>query len=120
MDDIRDIINKGSDDKIDPEDSCDSLASALSFIDSLLNNSRITPTGNGNLSGKPFCTQPTGGQKWWAAVILGFIFALISSPTAYNITSSVGIKTTEGKGPTLSGLLVHTIIFIIVMRIILW
>ena len=62
---------------------------SLSFQETFLNDSRITPTGNGNLSSKPYCTQPTSGQKWWAAVLLGFIFALISSPAAYYVSSKV-------------------------------
>ena len=99
--------------------------------DILLNDSRITPTGNGNSMSKPYCTQPTSGQKWWAAVLLGFLFALISSPAAYHITSTltkntVGFSLTDNKNfhpvnrQNLPGLLIHTIIFIIIMRIILW
>lgn len=98
---------------------------SLSFQETFLNDSRITPTGNGNLSSKPYCTQPTSGQKWWAAVLLGFIFALISSPAAYYVSTKVttslgGISTMEGPGPNFVGLLMHTIIFIIIIRIILW
>lgn len=97
----------------------------LTIQESLLNDSRITPTGNGDPTSKPYCTQPTGGQKWWAAVILGFLFALISSPSAYYMTSQVtdavvGVSTMEGPGPNLFGLLIHTIIFILVIRLILW
>lgn len=99
-----------------------------SIQDALLNDSRITPTGNGNQSSKPYCTQPTSGQKWWASVLLGFIFALISSPAAYNITSlitknTIGLSSENFQSfylPTLLGLIIHTIIFIIVVRIILW
>lgn len=102
-----------------------SIPSTLSIQDSLLNDSRITPTGNGNPMSKPYCTQPTSGQKWWAAVLLGFLFALISSPAAYNITSQVtsstlGITLMDGAGPNFVGLLIHTLIFIVIVRIILW
>ena len=97
----------------------------LSVQDTLLNDSRITPTGNGNPASKPYCTQPTSGHKWWAAILLGFIFALVSSPAAYYISSKVttslgGISTMEGPGPNFVGLLIHTLIFIIIIRIILW
>lgn len=97
----------------------------LSIQDSLLNDSRISASGNGNESNKPVCTQPTGGQKWWAAVIVGFLFAIFSSPVAYQITTqitdpSMGIKTIQGKGPTTFGLFLHMIIFILVIRLILW
>jgi hypothetical protein len=105
--------------------------SNISLQESILNDSRITPTGNGSPNSKPYCsricdaTQPTSGQKWWAAVLLGFLFALISSPAAYYITSKVstslgGAPLIDGTGPTFIGLLIHTIIFIIIIRIILW
>ena len=92
----------------------------------LLNSSRITPVGNGNVNSNITDTnQPTSGQKWWAAVILGFIFALLSSPVAYQITSNLispidGLKLIYGPGPTLLGLTLHTILFILAVRIILW
>ena len=97
----------------------------LSLQEELLNDSRITPTGNGSPVNKQNSTQPTSGQKWWAAVILGFVFALLSSPTAYHITSQAsvaigGSTLIEGNGPYLSGLLIQTIIFIIIVRLILW
>lgn len=116
--------------------SIDLSQSPLNVTDSLLNDSRITPTGNGNPNNKPYCTQPTSGQKWWAAVLLGFVFALISSPAAYYVTSKVttslgGITLMDGTGPidpmgvpgfkpNFVGLLIHTLIFIIIIRIILW
>lgn len=103
----------------------------LSIQDSLLNDSRITPTGNGNPMSKPYCTQPTSGQKLWASVLLGFLFALISSPVAYNITSKVtsstiGLSLMDNPNlktvhyPNFVGLLIHTLIFIVIVRIILW
>jgi hypothetical protein len=98
---------------------------SLSIQESILNDSRITPSGNGSQSDMSLCTQPTSGQKWWAAVILGFIFVLVSSPVAYHITSTVttslgGLPLMEGPGPNVAGLLVHTIIFILIVRLILW
>lgn len=90
--------------------------------DALLNDSRITPSGNGNPNSRIYYTQPTSGQKWWAAVLLGFLFALISSPAAYNITSKVILddKIFAQQKVNLTGLFIHTIIFIIIVRIILW
>ena len=97
----------------------------ISFRESLLNDSRITPTGNGSPSSKPYCTQPNSGHKWWASILLGFIFAIVSSPAAYYVSSKVttslgGISTTDGPGPNFVGLLIHTLVFIIIIRIILW
>lgn len=100
------------------------MSDPLTFQESILNDSRISSAGNGNSSQGPVCTQPTGGHKWWVAVLLGLVFALISSPVAYQattmITDQIGFKTMIGKGPTVSGLLIHTIIFTLVIRIILW
>lgn len=103
------------------------------LIESLLVDSRITPTGNGAITESDIPILPstsvnsqvTSGQKWWAAVILGFIFFLISSPVAYNITSQITLSTVGtplmyGTGPTLAGLLFHTLIFVLVVRLILW
>lgn len=110
----------------------DSLSDDILMIqESLLNDSRITPIGNGSLMSKSTHMQPTSAQKWWAAAILGLIFALISSPAAYAITSSTsstffGFTLTEdwiyefGSKPNLLGLMIHTLIFIIIVRIILW
>ncbi len=108
---------------------CKNDVHTLSFADSILNDSRLTPTGNGNISCRPYCTQPTSGQKWWTAVLLGFIFALISSRAFYSITTSVtsnfGIYTNDVidnriVGHTPIGLIIHTIIFILIIRILLW
>lgn len=113
----------------------------IGLIESLLVDSRITPTGNGAITETDIPesevtdasvtsitsvnSQVTSGQKWWAAVILGFIFFIISSPAAYNITSQITLSTVGtplmyGTGPTLAGLLFHTLIFVLVVRLILW
>lgn len=95
------------------------------IIEGILNDSRLTPTGNGNADADFVCVQPSSGQKWWASFILGFLFAIISSSAAYFVTSKIttslgGLPLMYGPGPSFVGLLVHTIIFIIIIRIILW
>lgn len=105
---------------------------SLTLQENLLNDSRFSPSGNGS---RPdggdttntviVNTQPTSAQKWWAAILFGFIFALISSPLSYYGTNFFftrlgGAKTTIGPGPTLLGLLIHTIVFTLVVRLILW
>lgn len=67
---------------------------------------------------------PTSAQKWWAALLVGMLFAIVSSCWSYGITNwfskrCVGFSTSRPGGPTLVGLLIHTIIFIILIRIIL-
>lgn len=98
---------------------------SLSIQDLLLNDSRITPTGNGNVDATANTTQPTSGQKWWAAVLLAFVAAIIYSPAAYAITSAAttslgGLPLAYGPGANLAGIVVHTIILIIIFRLILW
>lgn len=122
---IDDIIDYNTiDEKIDNTDldgPIDTLD--LTFSDKMINDSRLAPNGNGThvMSDEP----PTNSQKWWAAIVIGFVFALISSPAAYFVTSTVttslgGAPLVFGPGPNLVGLLVHTIIFILIVRLILW
>lgn len=97
----------------------------LSIQDLLLNDSRLSPDGNGSVIEKNNQIQPTDGHKWWAAVICGFIFGLISSPPAYYVTSTLltsagGVTTMTGPGPGFVGLLLHSIIFILIIRLVLW
>lgn len=126
------ILEKDSGSRIDPEltEETTKLEEApfpiLSIRDRVLNDSRLTPNGNGSLETKELYAQrPTEGQKWWAAVIFGFVFGLVASPALYHVTSK--ITTTAGYNPTMSGpgpstfgLFLHSIIFILMIRLILW
>jgi hypothetical protein len=101
------------------------VESNITLIDSMLNNSRISPSGNGSDNTDGNCTVPNSAQKWWAAIFLGFIFAVISCPAAYFATSALtvalgGLPLTDGAGPNFAGLLLHTLIFIAIVRLILW
>lgn len=95
--------------------------------DKLLNFSNISPSGNGNFDkdNKDFiCNPPTSGQKWWAAVLLGLTASVITSPVifksfSYGIEKAGGMAIYEGKGPSLAGWLLMTIVLILVFRIIL-
>lgn len=96
----------------------------LKIQDALVNDSRFTHAGNGS---PDICKQnpPTSGNKWWASFLAGFVFAIISSPAFYYGTSAIsttlgGPPTTDGPGPTFVGLLLHTIIFTLIIRWILW
>jgi hypothetical protein len=97
--------------------------------ESLLTDSRLSPFGSGNLEDKPICTAPTSGQKWWAAIVLGLVFAIVSSPPAYAVTSAITTAvgamplytfTDTYPGQTILALIIHTIIFIIIVRLLLW
>lgn len=101
--------------------------SCISDGDSDSSDSRITDGSDEEPEGQePEDTEevPSSKDKWMAAFVAGVLFALISSPLAYYITSSLtvglgGIALTVGPGPTFAGLLLHTIIFILIVRWIL-
>lgn len=69
-------------------------------------------------------TQLTNQQKWIVAIFTGILFAIISSPLVYGVTNklfaslNVGPLTTAG-GPTTTGLLIHTVVFILVSRLVM-
>lgn len=109
------------DSRISNSDSCDSDSdscdSHISDSDSCDSDSLISESDE-------YEESPTSKDKWMAAFTAGVLFALISSPLAYYITSSItvglgGIALTVGPGPTFAGLLLHTIIFILIIRWIL-
>jgi hypothetical protein len=72
----------------------------------------------------PSTPVPTSGQKWWAAVILCFIFAIIAAPPLYSLTNGVSLYFNGPplycNGITLIGLVVHTAIFLLFVRLLLW
>jgi hypothetical protein len=63
-------------------------------------------------------------NKWWASFLTGFVFAIVSSPASYFVTTTAteffgGLGTSSGKGANYAGLLLHTIIFILIVRLML-
>jgi hypothetical protein len=100
--------------------------------DLLLNDSRISPNGKGvKVDDLIVHPPPTNLQKIWASVVLGFVFGLLSSPVAYQMTNAslnfmtdtIGINPIpimDKQGPNVLGMIIHTLIFIVVIRIILW
>ena len=114
---------------MDGEDQIPDLAQdeedKLSTAETLLNDSRISPSGNGDPDGPLVTTTPTSGQKWWAAVLLGFVFFILRSPLVDLLlskasTSLGGMTLVDGRGPAFVLLIVDTIIFILIVRLILW
>lgn len=69
---------------------------------------------------------PTSGQKWWASLLLGMLFVIVSSGLMYSITSGLLYKFTGSRVTytssshiTLPGILIHGVIFILLVRIIM-
>lgn len=112
-----DIDNK---DNIDAKE--DNNEDKMSFKDEIINGSRLAPTGNGTETKNS--TPATNGQKWWIAILIGIIAFIFYSPIAFNITNYLSVNTggiqINNGGPNLAGLLLHTIIFILIIRILLW
>jgi len=105
--------------------------SFITFNEILLNDSRITPKGNGNSNARPICIQPTTIHKWWASIFLGLIFAILNSPPAYYLSNKLVDNINKMIFPqyllidnikykNIIILILHTIVFILIIRIILW
>jgi hypothetical protein len=70
----------------------------------------------------------TNQQKWIGALVAGLLFLILSSSFAYQLTNKLftaigGPKAstvTAGGQPTTLGLISHTIVFILLLRLILW
>ena len=71
----------------------------------------------------PQC-QLTNSQKWAASLIAGIVFFIIASPLLYAGTTALfgntGLYTSGSEGATLFGLVLHTVIFILIIRLILF
>lgn len=70
------------------------------------------------------CQCVTSNQKWLIAIVLGIIFLIVSIPIIYNLSntlfSKINLRTTYDNGlPTPFGLVLHTLIFIIIVRILM-
>lgn len=70
----------------------------------------------------------TGGvsntDKWIIAAIIGIIFILLASPFLFNLTNYVcrplGVPTRNPQGkPTVAGLVIHGIIFVLIVRLLM-
>lgn len=75
--------------------------------------------------GTETCMKPyTNRDKWIVAVLFGILFFILASPYMFKLTNSlvstVGLYTTNVGGlPSLFGLIVHMIIFILMVRLLM-
>ena len=76
-------------------------------------------------SGKNECAKPyTSKDKWIISLIGGLLFLLIASPFLYEavnaLTSTFGLKIADRDGcPNLAGIVLHTLVFILVVRVLM-
>ncbi|MHA2037174.1 MAG: hypothetical protein ACW98X_12110 [Promethearchaeota archaeon] len=63
-------------------------------------------------------------EEWYRAIYAGMLFFIISSPCLYGCTNKfatmVGFQTTENGIPTLAGIMLHTMVFVICIKIIMY
>lgn len=108
----------------------------FTFPEKVLKSSRLSDENGSIMTNKEMsskskdvqsCKQyipPNGAQKWWAAILIGLLAGIIFSPIAYDVTSGAstyfkGPRTGSGNSNFL-GLVVHTLIFIVIIRVLLW
>lgn len=63
-------------------------------------------------------------EKWWYSLVLGMVFAIISSGSLYRVSSLLTTKlgalpTMYGSGPNIGGLLLHSFLFVLIARFLL-
>lgn len=66
----------------------------------------------------------TNVDKWIIAVILGLVFALLAAPFTFRLTNALfsgfGVPTMDGNGvPTLFGIALHALVFILIVRLLM-
>jgi heme A synthase len=68
----------------------------------------------------------TNSMKWWLAIFLGILFFLIALGGTYNLTNAIwtGIRLPSFLNapgcPNTWGVLIHAIVFVLLIRLILW
>jgi hypothetical protein len=70
----------------------------------------------------------SNSQKWLGALVAGLLFLILSSGIVYQLTNKIftsifgpkAATVTVAGAPTVFGLILHTIVFILLLRLILW
>ena len=64
--------------------------------------------------------EVSNGQKWTISLLSAVLFILISMPLLYKLTNRIipGILDTRG-APAATGILVHSIVFLLVTRLVM-
>jgi len=61
-------------------------------------------------------------NKWTSLIIIGVVAFIVYSPLAFAITNTIlsplGLRTTGINGPTWAGVLVQTLIFILIFKLV--
>ncbi len=70
----------------------------------------------------------TNQQKWLGALVAGLLFLILSSSFLYQLTNKLltslfgpkAATVTPAGAPTVLGLILHAIVFVLLFRLILW
>ena len=63
------------------------------------------------------------GKKWYLSLVAGLLFLIIAAPFTFRLTDSLfglfGLHVVEDGCPTIAGLLIHTVVFILITRLLM-
>lgn len=86
----------------------------------------VDPSSSPTTPIRSFLPSVTNSMKWWLAIFLGILFFLIAFGGTYNLTNSIwtgiGLPSfLKAPGcPNTTGVLIHAIVFVLLIRLILW
>ena len=67
------------------------------------------------------CKGPSSTEKWMISIMSGLLFFLIASPYLYSIVNELvglaGVSTAKNGCPNLAGLILHSIVFVLIVRL---
>jgi hypothetical protein len=82
----------------------------------LISGSTLSPTGVLHNN----CPTANPSQKWWVALVFGLVFLIIANPIfVWIIVTTLNAAFGESGDRSLAILLIQTIVFIIIIRLIL-
>ena len=85
--------------------------------DIIINNNEITRINQKYI-------KANNAQKWFASILLGFVYFIVSSALMFKITNKIitslgGMELMDGNS-NFAGLVLHTFIFILIVRLIIF
>lgn len=61
----------------------------------------------------------TGKDKWIVSVMAGLLFFILALPYTFQLTSYTGIPTFKNGSPTLIGVCIHAVLFVVITRLLM-
>ena len=69
-----------------------------------------------------FCKKHniTDTQKWYISIFSGILFLILTLPMTFRLTNSLfsglGMPTIIGNTPTMTGIIIHAVVYILITR----